>query len=124
MGFTEFGDPFVRSCLIFLGHPLQKLPIRCHRLDQYWTNLSLEVYHMRVNTSSPGSQVMACHVPLGGSYTPSYLCTRMTRHHSADVLARMIASEITGQEWELPQWLPLHYLTNLPKRFESPHAPQ
>jgi hypothetical protein len=65
---------------------------------------------------------MACHVPLGGSCAPSYtrVCTRITIHHSADVVARMIASEITGLEWELPQWLPLHYLTNLPKeRFEN-----
>lgn len=42
----------------------------------------------------------------------------------ADVVARIIASEITGQEWELPQWFPLHYLTNLPNRFESSHASQ
>jgi hypothetical protein len=76
MGFTELGDPFVRSCLILLDYPLLKLLIRCHRLDQYWTNLSLGVYHMRVNTSPRGSQVMACHVPLGGSCTPSYSCTR------------------------------------------------
>jgi hypothetical protein len=51
-------------------------------------------------------------------------CTRMTRHRSADIVARMIASKIRGQEWELPPWLPLHYLTNLPKRFQSSHNPE
>lgn len=35
----------------------------------------------------------------------------MTRDHSADIVARMIASKITGQSWELPHWFPLHYLT-------------
>jgi hypothetical protein len=37
----------------------------------------------------------------------------MTRDRSADIVARMIASKITGREWELPPWLPLHYLTTL-----------
>ncbi|KAI0297829.1 FAD dependent oxidoreductase [Multifurca ochricompacta] len=31
----------------------------------------------------------------------------------ADIVARMIASKITNQEWEFPAWLPLHYLTSL-----------
>jgi len=38
---------------------------------------------------------------------------RMTGNLSAEIVARMIASKITGQEWELPPWLPLHYLTTL-----------
>ena len=37
----------------------------------------------------------------------------MTRDRSAEIVARMIVSKITGQEWELPPWLPLHYLTTL-----------
>ncbi len=37
----------------------------------------------------------------------------MTRDRSADIVARMIASKITGREWELPPWLPLHYVTTL-----------
>jgi hypothetical protein len=37
----------------------------------------------------------------------------MTRDYSADIVARMIASKITGQSWELPDWFPLHYLTIL-----------
>jgi hypothetical protein len=43
----------------------------------------------------------------------SCLFTLMTRHPSADIVARMIVSKITGQEWELPPWFPLHYLTSL-----------
>jgi hypothetical protein len=103
-----------------LGSPA----LKASRSGQYWTNLNLGVYRMRASTSSPGSQVMACPVPLAGSCTLSYLCTRMTGHRSADIVARMIASKITSQEWELPPWLPLHYLTDLPKRFESSHTPQ
>ena len=37
----------------------------------------------------------------------------MTRGCSADIVARMIASKVTGQSWELPHWFPLHYLTVL-----------
>lgn len=37
----------------------------------------------------------------------------MTIYLSADIVARMIVAKITGQEWELPSWFPIHYLTNL-----------
>jgi hypothetical protein len=37
----------------------------------------------------------------------------MTIHLSADVVARMIVAKITGVEWELPSWFPIHYLTSL-----------
>lgn len=37
----------------------------------------------------------------------------MTIIPSADIVARMITAKITGDEWELPPWLPIHYLTNL-----------
>ena len=29
------------------------------------------------------------------------------------MVARMITAKITGEEWELPTWLPIHYLTSL-----------
>ncbi len=39
--------------------------------------------------------------------------TLVTTHLSADIVARMITAKITDQEWELPSWLPIHYLTSL-----------
>jgi hypothetical protein len=39
--------------------------------------------------------------------------TLVTIHLSADIVARMITAKITGEEWELPSWLPIHYLTSL-----------
>ncbi|KAI0248770.1 FAD dependent oxidoreductase-domain-containing protein [Lactifluus subvellereus] len=55
---------------------------------------------------------------LGGvSYEGQYIVAGFTGHGMprafgcADIVARMITSKITGQGWELPQWLPLHYLT-------------
>lgn len=35
----------------------------------------------------------------------------MGTHHSAEVVAEMIISEITDQKWSLPEWLPERYLT-------------
>ncbi|KAF8264508.1 FAD dependent oxidoreductase-domain-containing protein [Lactarius quietus] len=31
----------------------------------------------------------------------------------ADIVARMITAKITGDEWEMPPWFPIHYLTSL-----------
>ena len=104
--------------------PVLKATHFCHRLGQYWTNSNLGAYRMRASTSSPGSQVMACLVLLAGSCPLSYSYTWMTGLCSADIVARMIASKVTGKEWQLPPWLPLHYLTNLPNRFEGPQTPQ
>jgi hypothetical protein len=33
------------------------------------------------------------------------------RKFSAQVIAEIIVSEITGKNWTLPEWLPRHYLT-------------
>ena len=68
---------------------------------------------MKASTSLPGSQVMACHARSAGSYAFSYPSSPMTGDRSAEIVAHMIASKITGQEWKLPPWLPLHYLTTL-----------
>ena len=45
----------------------------------------------------------------------SCMPTLVTIHLSADIVAQMIWTKITGDKWELPSWLPIHYLTNLDK---------
>jgi len=54
-------------------------------------------------------------VPIEGQYIAAgYSGHGMPRAFGcADIVARMIASKITGNPWELPYWLPLHYLTTL-----------
>ncbi|KAI9455035.1 FAD dependent oxidoreductase-domain-containing protein [Russula earlei] len=55
--------------------------------------------------------------PGGLSYEGQYIAAGFSGHGMprafgcADVLARIIAFKITNQEWELPPWFPLHYLT-------------
>ncbi|KAI9449965.1 FAD dependent oxidoreductase-domain-containing protein, partial [Lactarius psammicola] len=55
----------------------------------------------------------------GVPYEGQYIAAGFTGHGMprafgcADIVARMITAKITGQEWELPSWLPIHYLTNL-----------
>lgn len=37
----------------------------------------------------------------------------LTTRFSAEVIARMLAAKLNGSnEWELPSWLPRHYLTS------------
>ncbi|KAH8980511.1 FAD dependent oxidoreductase [Lactarius hatsudake] len=55
----------------------------------------------------------------GVPYEGQYIAAGFTGHGMprafgcADIVARMITAEITGQEWELPSWLPRHYITSL-----------
>ncbi|KAI0262357.1 FAD dependent oxidoreductase [Gloeopeniophorella convolvens] len=57
--------------------------------------------------------------PGGASSDGQYISAGFSGHGMprafgcADVVARMIASNITGHEWEFPPWLPLHYVTSL-----------
>jgi glycine/D-amino acid oxidase-like deaminating enzyme len=52
-------------------------------------------------------------------YEGQYIAAGFTGHGMprafgcADIVARMITAKITGEEWELPSWLPIHYLTSL-----------
>jgi hypothetical protein len=73
MGFTELGDPFVRSYLILVIFSLYK-PLPCYcRLDLYLTDSISEecLMLMRDSTSLQDSQATVCRVPLAGSYTLS-----------------------------------------------------
>ncbi|KAH9957017.1 FAD dependent oxidoreductase-domain-containing protein [Russula dissimulans] len=57
--------------------------------------------------------------PGGLPYEGQYIVAGFSGHGMprafgcADIVARMIVSKITDREWELPPWLPLHYLTTL-----------
>lgn len=75
---------------------------------------------MKDSTSLPDSRATECRVPLAGSYTLSYMPTLVTIHLSADIVARMITAKLTDDEWELPSWLPIHYLTSLDNRWRGP----
>ena len=46
--------------------------------------------------------------------------TLVTIHLSADIVARMITAKLTDDEWELPSWLPIHYLTSLDNLWREP----
>ena len=60
---------------------------------------------------------MACHAHLDGkrdrtsiNHSPAVLANP-DENNSAEVIADMIISEITGLKWIIPDWLPERYLT-------------
>ncbi|KAH9964389.1 FAD dependent oxidoreductase [Lactifluus volemus] len=65
-------------------------------------------------------------VPLEGQYVAAGFSGHgMPRAFGcADIVARMIASKITGQEWEIPPWFPSHYLTSLEHSQHVQHSHQ
>jgi hypothetical protein len=62
----------------------------------------------------PDTVVMACLVPLHGSFsilTQFSISRLINAYISAQVVAQMVVSEISATEWTIPDWLPKHYLT-------------
>lgn len=108
MGFTKTGDPFVS------GVP----PLNMISSD------SLQQVGPVVDPSADARKYDGQYISAGFSghgmprafawYIRRLSCRVCISYHdvcSAEAVAGMIASEILGQAWMLPQWLPKHYLT-------------